>query len=76
MELAELGKPALVVPTIGQTEQEYLGAHHEALGNLHCVEQRKLSLARDVAAARRYRGPPAMRPTSRSVERFLSIVAG
>lgn len=75
MELAELGRRALVVPTVGQSEQEYLAAHFEERGWLRGVPQRKLHLADDVAAARRYRGLPRMRPTKDSVERFLAAIA-
>ncbi|MGI5861148.1 MAG: glycosyltransferase family protein [Myxococcales bacterium] len=76
MELAELGRRALFVPTVGQSEQEYLGAHHERQGAMHTVVQSKVDLARDVVAAEAYRGPPKVAGTSTSVERFLSIVCG
>ena len=76
MELAELGKRALFVPTVGQSEQEYLGAHHERQGAWHTVEQSKVDLARDVLAAEAYRGPPQVAGTRTAVERFLSLVCG
>lgn len=76
MELVELGKKALLVPTVGQSEQEYLGDRLESLGWMHCVRQRRLDLPRDVEAARTYAGLPPMRPTADSVERFLEAVVG
>lgn len=76
MELAELGKRALLVPTVGQTEQEYLARYHEQRGHLHAVAQHKLRLAQDVATARAYRGLPPLRPTLHSVDRFLQVVLG
>lgn len=74
MELAELGKKALLIPTVGQSEQEYLGEHHEGLRHMHCVPQRRLRLARDVELAEGYDGLPQMSPTAESVRRFLEIV--
>jgi UDP-N-acetylglucosamine transferase subunit ALG13 len=74
MELAELGKKALLIPTVGQTEQEYLGAYHESLGNAHCVAQSRLDLARDAAASARYRGLPLVHPTTESARRFLELM--
>lgn len=76
MELAELGKPALLVPTVGQSEQEYLARHHEERGHLHYVLQHKLDLARDVEVAATYTGLPRVPPTRESVARFLSVVCG
>lgn len=74
MELAELGKPALLVPTVGQSEQEYLGDRLEALGLMHCVRQQRLDLPQDVEAARTYPGLPRMHPTRESVDHFLAAV--
>ena len=74
MELAELGRRALLVPTPGQTEQEYLARHHEQHGHLHGVAQHRLRLARDAARARDYAGLPPMAPTERSVQRFRDLV--
>jgi hypothetical protein len=71
MELAELRKKALLVPTVGQSEQEYLADYHETRGNLHGVRQSQLDLPRDAPAAASYRGLPAMEPTEESVRRFL-----
>jgi len=74
MELAELGKRALFVPTVGQSEQEYLGAYHEKLGTMHTVTQPNLVLARDAVEAETYRGMPPLPPTAESVRRFLALI--
>jgi len=39
MDLLRLGKRALLIPTPGQTEQEYLADHCIALGGFHAVRQ-------------------------------------
>ena len=74
MELAELGKPALLVPTVGQSEQEYLARYHEQQGHLHAVTQRCLDLPRDIERARGYAGLPAGPGTRASVARFLDVI--
>ncbi|MDO9549247.1 MAG: glycosyltransferase [Candidatus Marinimicrobia bacterium] len=51
MEVVALGKPALFVPTPGQTEQEYLALRLNELGYFHCVAQHKLNLPEDVKIA-------------------------
>lgn len=74
MELAELGKRALLIPTVGQSEQEYLADYHHAMGHAHAVRQPRLDLARDVPLAERSAGLPRTRPTAESVRRFLAAV--
>ncbi|HLQ32335.1 MAG TPA: glycosyltransferase [Chloroflexota bacterium] len=76
MELAELGTPAVLIPTPGQTEQEYITGYHAALGHYFAASQDGLDLANAIAA-----GPPPQpyRPphlTSTSVQRFLEEVLG
>jgi hypothetical protein len=74
MELAELGKKALLVPTLGQSEQEYLAEYHRRAGRVHSVDQRKLRLRRDVALAWEHPGFQPMSPSSKSVERFMELI--
>ncbi len=74
MELAELGKKALLVPTVGQSEQEYLGEYHEKLGTMHTVTQPQLSLRRDVEAAASYTGIPLTHSTAETAQRFLALL--
>ena len=44
MELVALQKPALMIPTPGQTEQEYLARHYENTGLFHTAQQYGLDL--------------------------------
>lgn len=74
MELAELGKQALLIPTPGQTEQEYLADIHLARGSFYSVPQSRLDLPRDVATARRYPGYVPEHTTEDSIARFMQIV--
>jgi len=70
MELVELGKNALFVPTPGQTEQVYLSEYYEQIGTFHSVNQFDIRLAEDIEAARAYPGYPAMSKTAHNVQRL------
>lgn len=74
MELAELQKQALLIPTPGQTEQEYLAKLHLRRGTFYSVPQNRLDLPRDVEIARRYPGYIPQHATEESITRFMQIV--
>lgn len=74
MELAELGKRALLIPTVGQSEQEYLADYHHALGHAYAVRQPQLDLVRDIPLAEKTTGMPHTQPTSESIQRFLAVI--
>lgn len=76
MELAELGKKALLIPTPGQTEQEYLAELHLRRGHFYSVPQDKLDLPRDVRIAQAYPGYTPPHPAVESIRRFMEIVTG
>ncbi|MBS1660904.1 MAG: glycosyl transferase family 28 [Bacteroidetes bacterium] len=52
MDLMRLGKKAILIPTPGQTEQEYLGDYLASKGWAICIAQRGFSLADALAVAR------------------------
>lgn len=62
MDLAVLQKQSILVPTPGQTEQEYLGGYLMQKGFAFCVEQKKFKLknALELAAAFAYRPFPSV----------------
>jgi UDP:flavonoid glycosyltransferase YjiC (YdhE family) len=51
MDLAKLNKPALLIPTPGQTEQEYLGHLFSKNDIFHIQSQDELDLAKGIPAA-------------------------
>lgn len=51
MDLMRLGKRAILIPTPGQTEQEYLGKYLAQKGWAFCVEQERFFLPDALAAA-------------------------
>jgi hypothetical protein len=54
MDYLSLGSKALLIPTPGQTEQEYLAQYHLELGNFYSVKQDQLDLVRDQQLALTY----------------------
>jgi len=74
MELVELGKKALLVPTPGQIEQVYLSNFHNQKKTFFSVPEKKLHLARDVAKAKSYDGFKTKEKTNESVEKFLKLI--
>ncbi|WP_431212932.1 glycosyltransferase [Puia sp. P3] len=52
MDLVRLGRRAIMVPTPGQTEQEYLGNYLAARGWAVCIDQKGFSLMDALAAAK------------------------
>lgn len=72
MEIAELGRKALFIPTPGQTEQEYLSQFYEKVGQFHSVSQFRLDIKRDVERARQYPGLSGEHNTERNVDRLFA----
>jgi len=56
MDLAMLGKKALLIPTPGQSEQEYLARHLKAQGTAFSIRQAEMDLKKDIAEALNYKG--------------------
>jgi uncharacterized protein (TIGR00661 family) len=54
MDIAALGKKSILIPTPGQTEQEYLGHYLMKKRFAFCVQQNDLSLLKDIEEARRF----------------------
>ena len=51
MDLARMGKRAILIPTPGQTEQEYLGRYLASKGWAVCIKQNEFSLTTALAGA-------------------------
>lgn len=74
MELIELRKRALLIPTPGQTEQLLLAKRLKAMGWFHTVSQDKLDLDIDVELAKRYPGSPLLAQTRDSLQKIYEIL--
>ncbi|HJU26263.1 MAG TPA: glycosyltransferase, partial [Rhodanobacteraceae bacterium] len=73
MELAELGKRALLVPTRGQSEQEYLARFHRERGHVWSSTQRELDIPKDLPRAEAAAGMPRI-SSAHTVRNFLSAI--
>lgn len=61
MDIARLGKKSILIPTPGQTEQEYLGKYLEERKFAVCIDQKKFSLTTALAKAVQFEyNPPAI----------------
>jgi len=76
MEIAELGKRALFIPTPGQTEQIYLAGRYRSRGWFHSVAQDKLDLGRDIAVAGTMPGFPQHYSTEETVRSLMPVLTG
>ncbi|MGC9363046.1 MAG: glycosyltransferase [Fidelibacterota bacterium] len=74
MELIALGKPALLIPTPGQTEQEYLGHRLMAAGWVHCVHQADLNLPEDIKSVPRSLPTMLLNKPVNDVTAVLSVI--
>ncbi|MDM7926679.1 MAG: glycosyltransferase family protein [bacterium] len=76
MELAALGKAAVLVPTPGQTEQEYLGRHAARSGFFHCVPQKDFDLREAVSEAERLQRGNRMLPRFNRTDEIIRLLDG
>jgi len=75
MDLAVLGTKALLIPTPGQIEQEYLGEYHNILGTFYSVKQNKIQLDRDVNIAQQTTGIQRDCNIADTVENIIEIIS-
>ena len=75
MDLAVIGAKALMTPTPGQIEQEYLGQYHNKKGTFYSVDQNKIDLKRDIEIARKTTGFKRKCDVDKSVENIINIVS-
>ncbi len=56
MDLAAMGKKAILIPTPGQTEQEYLADYHMERGHFFSMEQDRFDLEEALEHSKSYKG--------------------
>lgn len=74
LDLAVIGTKALMTPTPGQVEQEYLSKYHNIQGTFYSVNQNKIDLTRDVEIAKKTSGITRKCDVNKSVENIINIV--
>jgi len=76
MDLAAMGAKALLVPTPGQPEQEYLGRFHAGRGWWAIQEQADLDLAAGIDEAIALHGAPRIAGSTDDLERAMDAFLG
>ena len=74
MDLAVIGTKALMTPTPGQIEQEYLGQYHNKKRTFYSVNQDKIDLKRDVEIAKKTTGVKRDCDVEKTVENIIQAV--
>ena len=74
MDLAVIGTQALLIPTPGQIEQEYLASYHHATGHYATATQQTLDLTRDLDAIHATTGIKHTQPVSVTIANILEII--
>ncbi|MDH7516784.1 MAG: glycosyltransferase family protein [Candidatus Thermoplasmatota archaeon] len=74
LDLAVIGTKALMTPTPGQIEQEYLAEYHNKKGSFYSVSQDKIDLKRDTITAKKTTGITRKCDVDKSVENIIRII--
>jgi len=74
MDLAVIGNKALMVPTPGQIEQEYLADYHNKKDTFYSVNQNNIKLGRDIEIASKTTGIIRKCNVDETVENIIDIV--
>jgi len=74
MDLAVIGIKALMVPTPGQVEQEYLGQYHNKKGTFYSVSQNEINLKKDIELAKKTTGIKRKCDVNKTVENIMNVI--
>lgn len=74
MDLAVIGSKALMIPTPGQIEQEYLAEHLKKTNTCHTTTQDELDLKKDTKLAQKTRGFTQTGNVEKTVENVLNLI--
>jgi len=74
MDLAVVGTKALMIPTPGQIEQEYLAWYHKQKGNFYSVNQDDVDLERNVKEASRSKGFTSACDVGKTVDNIMDVI--
>ena len=74
MDLGVIGTKALLIPTPGQIEQEYLGKYHNEIDTFYSVNQSRVNLKRDIEIAKKTTGIKRNCDVNKTVENVIGII--
>lgn len=74
MDLAVTGTKALLIPTPGQIEQEYLATYHHNQGTFATVTQPRINLTDDLERVKTTTGITNVQPVKKTVTNILDLI--
>ena len=74
MDLGIINTKALLIPTPGQIEQEYLSEYHNKIGTFYSVNQSEVNLKKDIEFAKKTTGIKRNCDVNKTVENFMDVV--
>ena len=74
LDLAVIGTKALMTPTPGQIEQEYLSRYHNLKGTFYSVNQSKINLIEDIEKVKKTTGITRKCDVDKSVENIINLI--
>ncbi len=74
LDLAVLGLKALMVPTPGQIEQEYLSIYHNQKSTFYSVKQNNIDLCEDIKIANKTTGIKRNCNVEETVDNIMNII--
>ncbi len=74
LDLAVIGTKALMTPTPGQIEQEYLAKYHNKKGTFYSVNQNCIDFKRDIEIAKKTTGVRRKCDVKKTVENIMNII--
>jgi uncharacterized protein (TIGR00661 family) len=74
LDLAVIGAKALMTPTPGQIEQEYLSKYHNEKGTFYSVNQNSIDLRKDIIKVNNTTGIKRKCNVEKSVENIMDII--
>ena len=74
LDLAVTGTKALLTPTPGQIEQEYLSEYHNEKGTFYSVDQKNIDLRKDIIKVNNTTGIKRKCNVEKTVEKIMTII--
>ena len=74
MELVSMGKGGVIIPTPGQTEQEYLGQYHNGRHGFITLKQKDLTHLREISPEEQGAHSPSFPETSALQEEAFRLL--
>jgi predicted glycosyltransferase len=74
LDLAVIRTKALMTPTPGQIEQEYLSRYHNSKGTFYSINQNKINLVEDIKKVKKTTGIKRICDVDKSVENIINLI--